>query len=125
MVGSANPYRGNIYASWNDNHTIVGNRTIYNSLIKYFYDLKKDKTEPQLLPLGRGGKYKLYFFPRKRGVFVLDVLRSVRCKGVRKGSGSRRTHRDPGRSVGLDRTARRHRSAALAAAGPEAARWKC
>ena len=88
MVGSANPYRGNIYASWNDNHTIVGNRTIYNSLVTYFNDLKKDKTNPNYYRSAGGGEYKLYFFPRKRGVFVLDVLRSVRCKGVAKGFGS-------------------------------------
>ena len=88
MVGSANPYQGNIYNSWNDAHTIVGNTAIYNALVKYFNNLLKDKTNLNYYRTASSGKYKLYFFPRKRGVTILEVLKGVRCTGVKKGYGS-------------------------------------
>ncbi len=50
LVSSGNPYSGNTTKSWNNTHTIVRNKAIYDSLSKYFTDMLPDKTEPQLLP---------------------------------------------------------------------------
>ena len=88
MFGSANPYKGNIYNSWNDAHTVVGNKAIYTALYKYFNNMLKDKTNLNYYRTASSGKYKLYFFPRKRGVTILEVLKGVRCTGVKKGYGS-------------------------------------
>ena len=50
MISSANPYTGNTYNSWNNNHTIVGDTTIYDSLIAVLHRHARRQEEPQLLP---------------------------------------------------------------------------
>jgi hypothetical protein len=93
MISSANPYTGNTFNSWNNNHTIVGDATIYNSLVKYFTDMIQDRNIPNYYRTTTSGKYKLYLFPRapQRGVQTvvpLDVLNHISCAGAAKGYGS-------------------------------------
>ncbi len=92
MVSSANLYTGNTFSSWNNNHTIVGDAKLYNSLTQYFFDMIKDKDNYNYYRTTTSGKYKLYLFPRapKPGVntiAILDVLNHVRCNGVARGYG--------------------------------------
>ena len=94
MVSSANPYSGNTYTSWNNNHTIVGDVAIYNSLVKYFNDMILDRTNRNYYRETTSGKYKLYLFPRgpRKGVQIvvpIDVLNHVACSGVARGYGSK------------------------------------
>ncbi|MET0694007.1 MAG: phospholipase D-like domain-containing protein, partial [Propionibacteriaceae bacterium] len=94
MVSSANPYTGNTFTSWNNNHTIVGDRAIYNSLVKYFNDMILDRNNTRYYRTTQSGKYKLYLFPRApqpgvQTVIPIDVLNHVACTGVAKGYGSK------------------------------------
>jgi len=92
MISSANPYTGNTFNSWNNLHTIVGNRTIYRSLKKYFVDMLADKNQPNYFRATVSGKTKLYFFPRRakagsNKIPLLNELRHVSCTGAAKGYG--------------------------------------
>lgn len=92
MISSANPYTGNTSKSWNDIHTIVGDKTIYASLNQYFVDMLKDKTNYNYYRTTFSGKYGLYFFPRTpapgtAGVTQLTALKKVKCTGVKSGYG--------------------------------------
>ncbi|MFP5282771.1 MAG: phospholipase D-like domain-containing protein, partial [Actinomycetes bacterium] len=81
MISSANPYRGNTYFSWNNMHTIVGNRVVYDSLNKYFVDMLPDRTQRNYFRVTTSGKYRLYFYPgvsQRPNVWV-DVLKHVGC----------------------------------------------
>ena len=93
MVGSANPYKGNIYNSWNDSHTIVGNKTIYDSLNKYFNDMLKDKTNLNYYRTATSGKYKLYFFPRRGESSCLSSAEGRPVHRRQEGVWLGRTHR--------------------------------
>ena len=64
MISSANPYTGNTYNSWNNNHTIVGDTTIYNSLTKYFTDMLADRTNLNYFRVTTSGKYTMYLYPQ-------------------------------------------------------------
>jgi phosphatidylserine/phosphatidylglycerophosphate/cardiolipin synthase-like enzyme len=93
MISSANPQRDNTYTSWNNIHTVVGNRTVYNSLTQYFNDLIKDRTNLNYYRTTSSGPYKLYKFPRAaragtNTVLQSDVLNNVSCTGVARGYGS-------------------------------------
>jgi hypothetical protein len=93
MVSSANLYTGNSGTSWNNQHTIVGDKVLYNSLSRYFSDMIKDKDRPNYYRTTTSGKYKLYFFPRaakpgSKDIVLLDVLNHVKCTGVAKGYGT-------------------------------------
>ncbi len=79
MVGSANPDRGNTYASWNNLHTITDKR-VYASLSGYFFNLLKDRTDLNYYRTFTSGKYKLFYFPRRTGITYLSVLRNVSCR---------------------------------------------
>ena len=92
LVSSANPYTGNTGRSWNDLHTIIGNKTIWDSLNRYFTDMLRDKTNYNYFRMTTSGKYTLYFFPRTppkgtAGVPQLTALKKVKCTGVAKGYG--------------------------------------
>jgi len=92
MISSANIYSGNTYTSWNNNHTIVGDSTIYNSLKEFFNDMLPDKDNLNYYRTTTSGIYRTYEFPRaaKDGVNTivwLDVLNHVTCTGTAPGYG--------------------------------------
>jgi len=92
IVASANPYTGNTFKSWNNSHTIVGDKRIYDSLNRYFVDLTRDKDNLNYYRTTASGKYKLYYFPRKAvknkvTVVPLDVMNHVTCSDPGKGYG--------------------------------------
>ena len=94
MISSANPYTGNTFNSWNNLHTIVGDRVIYRSLKKYFNDMLADKNQPNYFRATLSGRNKLYFFPRQakpgsNKIPLLNELRHVSCTGAAKGYGQR------------------------------------
>lgn len=94
MISSANPYTGNTFKSWNDIHTVVGDKNIYDSLVKYFVDMLKDQNTPDYYRTTTSGNEKLYLYPRAvhagiNTVAILDVLNHVRCTGVARGFGYR------------------------------------
>ena len=110
MVGSANPDKGNTYNELEQQlHTDDRQRRIYASLSGYFFNLLKDKTDLNYYRTYTSGKYKLFYFPRRTGITYLSVLKNVGCPPS-YGSGGRTSIRIG--YVGLDRTPRRHRSAA-------------
>ena len=89
MVGSANPYYHNVFNSWNNMQTIVGNSTIYNSLSAYFNEMLSEPNDGNAYRETTSGAYKLYFFPKSSGdPMILEVLRGVGCSGVASGYGS-------------------------------------
>ncbi|MET0694489.1 MAG: phospholipase D-like domain-containing protein [Propionibacteriaceae bacterium] len=92
MISSANPYTGNTFKSWNNNHTIVGNKVIYDSLSKYFTDMLADKENLNYYRITSSGKYTMYLYPqqirRPQDVVLLNVLNHTSCKTTAKGYGS-------------------------------------
>jgi len=93
MVSSANPYTGNTFKSWNDIDTIIGDARIYASLVQYFKDMLKDRTDLNYFRTTTSGLDKLYLYPRAPQVGVttvalLDVLNHVACTGAAPGYGS-------------------------------------
>ena len=93
MISSANPYRGNTYNSWNNNHTIVGNTTMYYSLSKYFTDMLRDKKDLNYFRVTKSGKYTMYLYPQaarsSNDIVLMKVLNQVSCKPTGKGYGTR------------------------------------
>lgn len=93
MVSSANPYTGNTSVSWNNLHTMVGDKKLYASLDQYFTDMLLDRDQPDYYRTTTSGNTKLYFFPRlavkgTADVPMLDVLNHVRCTGMSRGYGT-------------------------------------
>jgi phosphatidylserine/phosphatidylglycerophosphate/cardiolipin synthase-like enzyme len=92
MVSSANPYTGNTFKSWNNNHMIVGDKVVYNSLSKYFTDMLPDKKNLNYYRVTVSGKYALYLYPQKirrpEDVVLLNVLNRTTCRVTGKGYGS-------------------------------------
>lgn len=92
MISSANLYTGNSNTSWNNQHTIVGDKVIYASLTKYFNDMTKDKDRPNYFRTTTSGVHTLFFYPQVAGansskIVPLAALRAVKCKGAGKGYG--------------------------------------
>ena len=91
IISSANPHGVNIYNSFNNTHTIVGNAAIYNRLMRYFVDMTKNK---QNHSYGNGknthsGPFSLYIYPQRPArINYLDVLRGVQCR-TRSNMGSK------------------------------------
>jgi phosphatidylserine/phosphatidylglycerophosphate/cardiolipin synthase-like enzyme len=54
MLGSANPHGYNLYSSWNNSHTIVNNKTIYNALNSYINDMMRDTNRNAYHTAGSG-----------------------------------------------------------------------
>jgi hypothetical protein len=92
MISSANPYTGNTFNSWNNNHTIVGDDTIYNSLTRYFTDMLADRNNLNYFRVTASGKYTMYLYPqaarRPEDIVMLKVLNQTSCKTTAKGYGS-------------------------------------
>ncbi len=93
MISSANPYGENVYNSWNNHHTIVGDAKIYSSLRKYFVDMLADRNNANYFRVTGSGKYTIYMYPRKarrsKDIVVLNALNKVSCKKTKKGYGTR------------------------------------
>jgi phosphatidylserine/phosphatidylglycerophosphate/cardiolipin synthase-like enzyme len=91
MVSSANPHKVNTIASWNNSHTIVGDRKIYSALVKYFNDMLKDTNRPNyyaMHPPVTSGSNTLYFFPRAaRRPSQLDILNALNHTSCRTSGG--------------------------------------
>ncbi|WP_375432733.1 phospholipase D-like domain-containing protein [uncultured Friedmanniella sp.] len=92
MISSANLYTGNSSTSWNNQHTIVGDKVIYASLSRYFDDMVKDKDQPNYYRTTTSGNTTLFFYPQVAGansnkIVPLAALRAVKCKGAAKGYG--------------------------------------
>ena len=89
LISSANPYTGNTYKSWNDLQTIVGDETIYNSLNRYFDDMRRDVITTNYYRTTESKKYTLYFFPKADGKLPqLAALNAVKCTGATGGTGT-------------------------------------
>jgi hypothetical protein len=92
MISSANPYTGNTFNSWNNNHTIVGDTKIYNSLSTYFTDMLRDKKDLNYYRVTTSGKYTVYLYPRAvrrpEDVVLLNVLARTSCRPTGKGYGT-------------------------------------
>jgi phosphatidylserine/phosphatidylglycerophosphate/cardiolipin synthase-like enzyme len=94
MISSANPHTVNVEDSWNNLHTIVNRRPIYNAVRNYFVHMKADINRSNYYRAMSSGKYSLYFFPRaaRAGVNtsnILDALNRVSCRGpISRGYGS-------------------------------------
>jgi hypothetical protein len=92
MISSANPYTGNTYKSWNNNHMIVGDENIYNSLSKYFTDMLADKNNLNYYRVTTSGKYTIYLYPqairRPADYVLLNVLDHTSCTTTAPGYGS-------------------------------------
>jgi hypothetical protein len=92
MISSANPYTGNTYKSWNNNHMIVGDKRIYYSLSKYFTDMLADKKNLNYYRVTSSGKYTIYLYPQKvrrpEDVVLLNVLNHTSCRTTVPGYGS-------------------------------------
>ncbi|GAA3697983.1 hypothetical protein GCM10022204_12760 [Microlunatus aurantiacus] len=84
MISSANPYTGNTSLSWNNNHVIVADRVIYDSLNRYFLDMIKDKSNRKYFRTTTSGKYKIFLYPqtpkKTNDVVWMNALNQVTCK---------------------------------------------
>ena len=92
MLSSANPYTGNTSLSWNNNHTIVGDKIIYDSLNRYFKDMIKDKSNRKYFRSTTSGKYTIWLYPqtpkRANDIVWINALNQVKCTTSR-GYGTR------------------------------------
>jgi len=84
MVSSANPHRVNTIASWNNTHTWVGMKKLYDGLAHYFYEMAKDKNQLNY-GASRWGRVTernitLFFFPLQTN--YIPVLRSSTPSGA-------------------------------------------
>ena len=93
LVSSGNPYSENTTKSWNNTHTIVRNKAIYDSLSKYFTDMLPDKTDLDYFRVTKSGKYTVYYYPQKvrrpSDLVWNQVLDQVSCRTTAPGYGSR------------------------------------
>ena len=91
MISSANPYTGNSKLSWNNNHTIVGDKIIYDSLTRYFHDMLKDKSKRKYFRSTTSGKHTVFLYPqtpkRTNDIVWMKALNQVKCT-TRKGYGT-------------------------------------
>jgi phosphatidylserine/phosphatidylglycerophosphate/cardiolipin synthase-like enzyme len=84
MISSANPYTGNTSLSWNNNHVIVADKVIYDSLNRYFLDMIKDKSNRKYHRTTTSGKYKIFLYPqtpkKPNDIVWMNALNQVTCK---------------------------------------------
>ncbi len=67
MISSANPHDVNTKVSWNNIHTIVRNKKIYDSVRGYFVDMSQDQNNLDYYNTRKpiaSGKYAIYYYPR-------------------------------------------------------------
>ena len=87
MISSANPYTGNTSLSWNNNHVIVADKVIYDSLNRYFLDMIKDKSNRKYHRTTTSGKYKIFLYPqtpkKPNDIVWMNALNQVTCKTTR------------------------------------------
>lgn len=91
MIASANPTWSGGTKSWNNLVTLVGDPAIYESNLRYFYDMLKDRTNTRYYRTVSSGPYKVYYFPRAgtgpTSDTLYNVLSQVRCTGAAPGTG--------------------------------------
>lgn len=91
ILSSANPYTGNTSLSWNNAHTIVGDKIIYDSLNRYFTDMIKDKSNRKYFRSTTSGKYTIWLYPqtpkKPNDIVWMNALNQVKCKTT-KGYGT-------------------------------------
>lgn len=94
LISSGNPYSGNTTKSWNNTHTIVRDRTIYDSLSRYFTDMLPDKTNLDYYRVTTSGKYTVYYYPQKirrsDDLVWMKALNRTSCSTTAPGFGNRR-----------------------------------
>ncbi|MDN5761029.1 MAG: phospholipase D-like domain-containing protein [Microlunatus sp.] len=92
MISSANAYTGNTNKSWNNNHVIVADKVIYDSLNRYFTDMLKDKSNRKYFRSTSSGKYTMWLYPqtpkKTNDIVWMKALNQVQCKSPSKGYGS-------------------------------------
>ena len=92
MISSANPAFGSAISSWNNNYTMIGDVPTYQSNMKYFDDMAKDRDQHQLLPGHDQRPGATYFFPRagttSKSDNIYTALNSVKCRGASRGYGN-------------------------------------
>ena len=74
MAASANPAYGAATASWNNIWTTLNDKVTYDSNVKYFNDMKKDKTNTNYYRTTTSGNLTTYFFPRGGKTPATDTL---------------------------------------------------
>lgn len=74
MAASANPAYGAATASWNNIWTTLNDKVTYDSNVKYFNDMKKDKTNTHYYRTTTSGNLRTYFFPRAGSTPNSDTL---------------------------------------------------
>ena len=98
MISSANPHDVNTTVSWNNLHTIVNDKKMYDSVRGYFVDMTKDRNNLDYYNTRRpvaSGKNTIFYYPRlpRRGVAngeFIHALNNVSCRtGRGYGSGGR------------------------------------
>ncbi|HEY5821326.1 MAG TPA: phospholipase D-like domain-containing protein [Propionibacteriaceae bacterium] len=83
MVGSGNISTSPTSQAWNNMVTMTNNKTLYDSNVRYFNDMLKDKSWSNYYRTTESSYYKEYFFPRtwsKDSDSMLTVLNGVDCK---------------------------------------------
>ena len=125
MISSANPYTGNTSLSWNNNHVIVADKMIYDSLNRYFHDMIKDKSNRKYHRTTTSGKYKIFLYPqtpkKPNDIVWMNALNQVTCKTTQGLRHQRRSDPDPGGQLGLVEPADRRGQEARPAARRRAA----
>jgi hypothetical protein len=77
MAASANPAFGAATASWNNIWTTLNDKVTYDTNVKYFNDMLKDKTNTNYYRTTTSGKLRTYFFPRGGTTPATDTLYSA------------------------------------------------
>lgn len=80
MIGSSNIASSATTGSWNNLITMVDNNTLYNANLQYFNDMLLNKSWTNYYRTAESGAYKEYYYPRKSGTTMMDVLNTVNCK---------------------------------------------
>jgi hypothetical protein len=74
MAASANPAFGAATASWNNIWTTLNDKVTYDTNVKYFNDMLKDKTNTNYYRTTTSGNLRTYFFPRGGTTSKTDTL---------------------------------------------------
>jgi phosphatidylserine/phosphatidylglycerophosphate/cardiolipin synthase-like enzyme len=92
MISSANPAFVSATSSWNNNYTMIGDVTTYESNKKYFDDMARDQTNTAYYRVTTSGAVQTHFFPRagktSKSDNVYATLASVKCRGAGAGYGN-------------------------------------
>jgi phospholipase D-like protein len=81
MISSANPHRVNTIASWNNTHTYVGMKKLYDGLAQYFTAMSKDKTVLNYVPKYVSERNVTIFFApqQEKTIEMLRQLNATTC----------------------------------------------